>query len=119
MLIALQAIGKLSKLQNIVLYGGPNPNQLIHSLLHFFLNIFRNINEDYSKDFYKDLLSEFSDRVTELGRSTILRNRIITQAISDFASFLNGKINSVTPLTISDHNEIIVRFEVMLRAINS
>ena len=114
---AMEAILKLSKLQNIVLYAGGNINQLIYSLLSSFLRSFRSIDDSYNKALYQDLLLEFFDRITELGRSTILRNRVNTQAISDFASFLNGKITAENPLTKNDHDEIVTRFEAMLNAI--
>lgn len=116
---AMEAILKLSKLQNIVLYGSGNINQLIHSLLSSFLRSFRSINDNYNEALYQDLLIEFLDRITELGRSTLLRNRVNTQAISVFATFLNGKIKSGNPLTNDDHVEIVARFETMLNAINT
>ncbi|WP_276975172.1 hypothetical protein [Flavobacterium filum] len=116
---AMEAILKLSKLQNIVLYGSGNVVQLIHSLLSSFLRSFRLIDDNYNGALYQDLLIEFFDRITELGRSTILRNRVNTQAISVFATFLNGKINSGNPLTITDHNEIVTNFETMLDGLNA
>jgi hypothetical protein len=115
----MEAILKLSKLQNIVLYGSGNINQLIHSLLSSFLRSFRSINDNYNEPLYHDLLLEFFDRITELGRSTILRNRVNTQAISVFASFLNQKITSGIPLTNTDHSEIITNFETMLNTLNA
>lgn len=115
---AMESILKLSKLQNLVLYGSGNINQLIHNILSSFLRSFRSINDNYNEVLYQDLLMEFFDRITELGRSTILRNRVNTQAISVFASFLNQKINSGIPLTNTDHDEIIDHFEIMLVAIN-
>jgi len=115
---AMEAILKLSKLQNIVLYGGGNINQLIHSLLSSFLRSFRTINDNYNETLYQDLLLEFFDRITELGRSTILRNRVNTRAISVFASFLNQKITSGNLLTNIDHNEIVANFETMLTFLN-
>lgn len=111
---AMEAILKLSKLQNIVLYGSGNIIQLIHSLLSSFLRSFRLINDNYNEALYRDLLIEFFDRITELGRSTILKKRVNTQAISVFATFLNDKINSGNPLTNTDHNEIVANFEIML-----
>ncbi len=116
---AMEAILKLSKLQNIVLYAGANLNQQIHSLLSSFLRSFTGINGNYNEDLYRDLLLEFFDRITELSRSTILRKRINTEAISDFAVFLNGKIMTGNPLTVNDHNEIVANFEDMLTIFNN
>lgn len=118
MLVALESISKLSKLENIVLYGGANRNQLLHSLFTSILRSFRTITENFNEDFYRDLLSEFCDRLSELSRATIVGNRLNTVAISDFAVFINGKLTSGNPLTNTDHNEIITNFETMLNTIN-
>jgi hypothetical protein len=118
MLVALESISKLSKLENIVLYGGANRNQLLHSLFSSILRSFRTITENFNEDFYRDLLSEFCDRLSELSRATIVGNRLNTAAISDFAVFINGKLTSGNPLTNTDHDEIITNFETMLNTIN-
>ncbi len=118
MLVALESISKLSKLENIVLYGGANRNQLLHSLFTSILRSFRTITDNFNEDFYSDLLSEFCDRLSELSRATIVGNRLNTAAISDFAVFINGKLSSGNPLTNTDHHEIITNFEKMLNTIN-
>lgn len=118
MLVALESINKLSKLENIVLYGGANRNQLLHSLFTSILRSFRTITENFDEDFYRDLLSEFCDRLSELSRATIVGNRLNTAAISDFSVFINGKLTSDNPLTNNDHDEIIANFETMLNTID-
>jgi len=118
MLIALESISKLSKLENIVLYGGANRNQLLHSLFSSILRSFRMITENFNEDFYRDLLFEFCDRLSELSRATIVGNRLNTAAISDFAVFINSKLTSGNQLTNTDHDEIIMNFEIMLNTIN-
>lgn len=118
-LVSLEAIGKLSKLENIVLYGGSNRNQLIHSLLSSILRSFQNITEHHNEDFYRDLLSEVCDRLTELSRATMTDSRNNAVAISNFALFIHSRIIVVNQLTINDHTEIVANFEMMLTAINT
>lgn len=119
MLVALESISKLGKLENIVIYGGANRNQLLHSLLTSILRSFRTITDNHGEDFYRDFLSELCDRLSELARATIVKGRINTVAISDFAFFLNGKLVEGSALTSNDHNEIIRSFENMLDAITN
>ncbi len=119
MLVALESISKLGKLENIVIYGGANRNQLLHSLLTSILRSFRTITDNHGEDFYRDFLSELCDRLSELARATIVRGRINTVAISDFAFFLNGKLVEGNALTSNDHNEIVRSFENMLDAITN
>jgi RNase H-fold protein (predicted Holliday junction resolvase) len=118
MLLALDSISKLGKLENIVIYGGENRIQLIHSLLSSILRSFKTITDNHSEDFYRNLISEFCDRLTELARATIVRNRMNTTSISNFAIFLNSKLTSDNPISKTDHNEIISSFEIMLDEIN-
>jgi hypothetical protein len=117
MLVSLEAIGKLSKLENIVLYGGANRNQLIHSLLSSILRSFQNLTEHHNADFYRDLLAEVCDRLTELSRATMTDSRNNAVAMSTFALFIHNRITTVNPLTNADHNEIVTNFEAMLNTL--
>jgi Na+-transporting methylmalonyl-CoA/oxaloacetate decarboxylase gamma subunit len=116
-LIALNAIGKLKKLEKIIFLNRDNPIPIIHSYLSSVLNILRTIDNNHNQHFYTDLLEELKERLFELSYTTVIRSRNKTVAISEFAVFINNKIASPIPLTNIDHDEIVANFESMLAAI--
>jgi hypothetical protein len=115
-LIAFNAIGKLKKLEKIISLNRANPIPLIHSYLSSVLNILKTIDNNHDKPFYNDLLEELKERLFELSYTTVISSRNKTAAISTFAVFINNKI-AITPLTNSDHEEIVANFETMLNGI--
>jgi hypothetical protein len=118
MIIAFNAIGKLKKLEKIVLLNRKNPIPTIHSHLTAIKKILATIDRGHHLVFYLDLLEELKDRLMELVSSTVIKERSHTLAISTFAIFLNNKCEQETPLTAEDHAAIIAQFELMLNQLN-
>ena len=98
-----------------------DPSHLIKSKLIIIQKTFENFSEDYEyydDTFYKEFLEELKQKLILLSCSTIIKQRVNTDAFISFVNFIEIKLIKNEKLQINELNQIDTELELMINKLN-